>query len=184
MSTTSTASPRQSDPTTAEREWCLGGRRLWVIVNTVHIGMQLGHACPHSRASDSDGPFPRRSSRRPPPQRPHQPRRDRQDLPARPGAAGPGRDRQGERARARPAGSRHGLLHRRPRALRDLLPGRYCAVSWRACAGSGVPRRSGWPARAASHRPARAWARRRCASFTSGCGTRYVPARRYGRSQE
>src|SRR4051794_1537916 len=46
-----------------------------------------------------------------------------------------------------------------------------CAASWRACAGCGAPRRSGWRARAASRRRARAWARRRCAGCTSGwCG--------------
>src|SRR5690349_10302217 len=70
--------------------------------------------------SDSDGPPPCRPARRRPPQRPHQPRRDRRDLPGRGGAAGPGRDRQGERARARPAGPRHGLLRHRAGALRRL----------------------------------------------------------------
>src|SRR3954468_9805978 len=76
-------------------------------------------AVARSRASGSDGPSRRRPSRPPPPQRAGQPRRDRQDVPDRGGAAGPGRDRQGERARARPAGARHGLLRRRPRALHD-----------------------------------------------------------------
>src|SRR3954453_19236759 len=37
-----------------------------------------------------------------------------------------------------------------------------------ACAGSGARRRSGSRARAASRRPARAWARTRCAACTSG----------------
>ena len=63
-----------------------------------------------------------------PRQRPHQPRRDRQDVPARGGAAGPGRDRQGERARARPAGPRHGLLRHRAGALHDLRHPRGAAL--------------------------------------------------------
>src|SRR4051812_9898532 len=67
--------------------------------------------------SDSDGPCLGRPARRHSAQRPHQPGRDRQDVPAQPGAAGPGRDRQGERARGRPAGSCHWLLHPRAGAL-------------------------------------------------------------------
>ena len=38
---------------------------------------------------------------------------------------------------------------------------------WRDCAGSGVRRRSGWRARAASRRPALGWVRSRCAGCTS-----------------
>ena len=72
------------------------------------------------------------------------------------GAAGPGRDRQGERARARPAGARDGLLRHRAGALHERpARARCCAACWRGCAGSGVPRRSRWRARAASRRRAR-----------------------------
>src|SRR3954454_20197467 len=70
--------------------------------NAVHIEMWLGHAGACSRVSDSDGPCPSRPARRRPPQRPHQPRRDREDVPDRGGAAGPGPDPQGGRARGRP----------------------------------------------------------------------------------
>src|SRR4051812_44780320 len=78
--------------------------------------------------SDSDGPCLGRPARRCSAQRPHQPGRDRQDVPARPGAAGRGRDRQDERARARPAGAGHGLLRHCPGALHGLRHPRGAAL--------------------------------------------------------
>src|SRR3954451_20963337 len=99
-----------------------------------------GYAAGVSCGIGSDGPSLGRLARRHPRQRPHQPRRDRQDVPAWRGAGGPGRDRQGERARARPAGARHGLLRRRPGALHGLRHPR----------GAALP--PGGPARAVGRR--------------------------------
>src|SRR3954453_5872318 len=90
--------------------------------------MRLGDAGALCWTSDSHGPCSRRPAGRPPPQRPHQPGRDRQDVSARSGAAHPDRHRQGQRARARLARRRHGLLHHRPGALHGLQHPRGAAL--------------------------------------------------------
>src|SRR3954454_6421383 len=61
------------------------------------------------------------------------------------------------------------------RSTWDRARAKCCAACWRACAGCGAPRRSGWPARAGSRRPAPASARRRCGGCTSGWCARGRP---------
>src|SRR4051794_2764082 len=68
-----------------------------VSANAVQLAGRRGTLPAVSCGIGSDGPSRGRLARRHPRQRPHQPRRDRQGVPDRRGATGPGRDRQGER---------------------------------------------------------------------------------------